>query len=235
MNRKEITLLFLLLSGISFLAITCKHEIPGVVNPGNVITTPSQTSNCSADTVYFANEILPLINSNCATSGCHDAISRKEGIDLSSYNKIRSYIKPFNAADSKLFEVIMKNNDDRMPPSPMPPLDAAQKAKLQKWINQGAGNNQCTGGCDTTNFTYAAAVSVTINTFCKGCHNPASLGGGVDLSTYASVKTQAINGRLLGSITYTTGFSAMPKGSNKLSDCQVRQVQKWIQAGAPNN
>ncbi len=74
-----------------------------------------------------------------------------------------------------------------------------------------------------------------MNTYCKGCHQPASLGGGIDLSTYAAVKVQALNGKLMGSITQASGFSAMPKGGSKFSDCKIIQLQKWIAAGTPNN
>jgi mono/diheme cytochrome c family protein len=73
-----------------------------------------------------------------------------------------------------------------------------------------------------------------MNTYCKGCHNPASLGGGIDLSTYAGVKTAAL-GRLMGTLNQAAGYSAMPKGGSKLSDCQIRQIEKWIQAGTLNN
>ena len=121
-----------------------------------------------------------------------------------------------------------------MPPPPMPALTQAQLSKMIIWINQGALNNECSSGCDTAVFTYAAAVAPLMNTYCKGCHNPASLGGGIDLSTYTAVKASAA-GRLLGSIKHTAGYAAMPKGSNKFSDCQVRQVEKWIQAGSQNN
>ncbi|MBK6635097.1 MAG: hypothetical protein IPG38_13005 [Chitinophagaceae bacterium] len=74
-----------------------------------------------------------------------------------------------------------------------------------------------------------------MNTYCKGCHNPSSLGGGIDVSTYASVKSIALNGKLMGSIMHTTGFIAMPQGSAKLSDCKIDQVRKWIAAGSVNN
>jgi mono/diheme cytochrome c family protein len=116
----------------------------------------------------------------------------------------------------------------------MPALTQTQLSKMIIWINQGALNNACSSGCDTAVFTYAGAVAPLMNTYCKGCHNPASLGGGVDLSTYAAVKSSAA-GKLLGSIKHAAGISAMPKGSNPLSDCQIRQVEKWIQAGTPNN
>lgn len=231
MSRTKITVLVLLLSVVSVLMITCKHEIPGIINGGN----PTQTNNCSTDSVYFVNEIQPLINSNCGTSRCHDAISHVDGIELTNYSKIRSYVTPFNAGNSKLYKVIIKTGSDIMPPKPMPALTTVQITKLQKWINQGALNNECSSGCDTTLFTYSGAVSGIMNTFCKGCHNPTSPGGGIDLSTYATVKAQALNGKLTGSIVHAAGFTAMPKGSNKLSDCQLIQVKKWIQAGTQNN
>jgi cytochrome c553 len=154
---------------------------------------------------------------------------------LTNYSNIKGYVSPFNAGNSELYKVCVKSGDERMPPPPMPALTSAQLSRMIIWINQGAHNNQCSGGCDSLVFTYGAAISVTMNTFCKGCHNPSSLGGGIDLSTYAATKAQALNGKLMGSISHSTGFKAMPQGGNKLSDCQVSQVQKWIQAGALNN
>lgn len=225
----------------SFFIITCKHELPGSISgvgdasSGGGSLLPTQTTNCSTDTTYFVNEIQPIINSSCSMSGCHDAITRAEGVELTSYAKIIRYVSPFNLSSSKLYTECIKTNNDRMPPVPMPALTSLQLTKISKWINQGAFNNQCTGGCDTTNFTYSGAVRIMNDTYCKGCHNPASLGGGIDLSTYASLKVQAANGKYLGSIKHSIGFFAMPKGGSKLSDCQIRQVEKWIQAGMQNN
>lgn len=219
------------------LFITCKHEIlsPGKNSNGN--NPPGAGGNsCNADTVYFGNTILPMISSGCAMSGCHDAITHKEGLILNSYAGIMKIVSPGNASGSKLYQVINTTNPgDIMPPPPHQPFSASDKASIQKWINQGAKNNQCNAGCDTTLFTFSGAVMPLMNTYCKGCHNPASLGGGIDLSTYTGVKASALSGRLLGSIKHATGYAAMPQGGNKLSDCQVQQVEKWIQAGTPNN
>lgn len=221
------------------LFITCKHEILSTgknSNDNNGSDPPVGGNSCSADTVYFNNTILPLISSGCAMSGCHDAITHKEGLVLNSYAGIMKIVSAGNASGSKLYQVINTTNPgDIMPPPPHLPFGTAEKASIQKWINQGAKNNQCTGGCDTTRFTFSGAVMPLMNTYCKGCHNPASPGGGVDLSTYAGVKTSAQSGRLLGSIKHTTGYAAMPQGGNKLADCQIQQVAKWIQAGTPNN
>jgi cytochrome c553 len=246
MKKTKWTILIFLLTGISFLAINCKHEIPLGVSPGNNTgnntgsntgtgggTTPSQANTCSPDTAYFANTILPLINSSCATTGCHDAISHREGVTLTTYSQIRAMVTPFNSGGSRLYSVITRTSgEDIMPPAG--PLASAQIANIKKWIDQGALNNQCSSGCDSSVFTYSGAVSVIMSTYCVGCHNSNSLGGGIDLSNYTAVKAAAL-GRMMGSINHTAGYSAMPKGGAKLSDCQIAQIQKWIQAGTLNN
>jgi len=217
---------------------SCKHEPPPIPengNPGGIIGAPGSIGRaCSPDSVYFANEISPLITSTCAMAGCHDAITHKEGVNLTTYSNIMKYVIAGNAASSKLYKEIIKTGSERMPPAPMPAWTADQKAKLQKWINQGAKNNAC-DACDTTDFKYSTAIKTLMANKCQGCHNPASLGGNVDLSTYAGVKASALSGKLYGSITWAAGISAMPKGGVKMPDCEIKQVKKWIDAGTPNN
>jgi hypothetical protein len=169
-------------------------------------------------------------------SSCHDAITKKEGVNLTTYSNILATggVIPGNPANSKLYKVLNKTGNESMPPPPAPAFTQAQKDIIYRWILQGAKNNAC-NDCDTTLFTYSGAVSPIMNTFCKGCHNPASLGGGIDASTYAAVKAIAVNGKLMGSITHKTGFIAMPQGSTKLSDCRIKQIQKWMTAGSLNN
>jgi mono/diheme cytochrome c family protein len=53
--------------------------------------------------------------------------------------------------------------------------------------------------------------------------------------SYTAVKTQVTNGKLLGSVKHAAGYSPMPQGGNKLSDCQITQITNWINAAAPNN
>ena len=47
------------------LFISCKHEIPFNAQDPPVI---GGMQTCSADTVYFQNKVLPLLNSSCAMS-----------------------------------------------------------------------------------------------------------------------------------------------------------------------
>lgn len=220
---------------VSILFATCKHEVPFVDKPGNDVP-PVLSETCSTDSVYFVNSVLPLVSSGCAMSSCHDAASHEEGLVLNSYPGIMRIVRPGSASSSKLYKVITNPDPgDVMPPPPHARFSASDIALIQKWINQGARNNQCNAECDTAVFTFSGAVMPLINTYCKGCHNPASLGGGIDLSTFNAIKLVAANGKLLGSIKHTPGFVAMPQGGNKLRDCQIRQIEKWISSGTNNN
>lgn len=227
----------LLLSGfvstLIIIAGSCIHDSfidPTSLNNGEISTPGCTTSG----TVCFESSVLPIFLSSCARSGCHDAATHEEGYVLDNYsNIVRKGIKPGDANDSKLYEVLFKSGDDRMPPDA--PLSQAQKDSIAAWINQGAKNTvNCNCSCDPAKFTYAAIIQPIITNQCVGCHKPGSLGGNIDLSTYSLVKVQVDNGKLLGSVTQSVGYSAMPKGS-KLSDCQIIQIKNWISAGAPNN
>jgi hypothetical protein len=178
---------------------------------------------------------MPMLASNCNMAGCHDNITHADGVNLTTYNNIIRYLVPGNASQSKLYRMVIRTDNERMPPPPAPALSAAQKVLLQKWIDQGAKNNSCTGRCDTATFTFSGAVKPIIDNKCLGCHNATNAGGNIDLSTHAGVKTVALNGKLYGSIAQLTGYSPMPKGAAKLSDCEIIQVRKWIAAGTLNN
>jgi mono/diheme cytochrome c family protein len=89
--------------------------------------------------------------------------------------------------------------------------------------------------CDTANVTFGASVTPVLSSNCVACHGGASPSAGIRLDTYAGVKLQADNGRLLGAITHGTSFSPMPKNANKLSDCNIAKIRLWIAAGALNN
>ena len=89
--------------------------------------------------------------------------------------------------------------------------------------------------CDSSNVTYAAKVLPIITFNCFGCHSASVASGNVILEGHSNLKTYADNGRLIGSITHAPGFSPMPKGGNKLSECDINIIQAWITSGAANN
>jgi uncharacterized membrane protein len=212
-------------------------DLPNVIDTIKVIVPPKPTVDCSPDTVYFKQTILPLVTSNCAKSGCHDAVSHKEGVILTDYTNIMREVKVSSPASSDLYKCLNETGDERMPPAPAAEFSLSNKALLLKWIQQGAKNNSCsnTANCDTINVTYNASVAPVLKTYCVGCHGTVSPSAGVDLSTYAGVKVQADNGRLLGSITHAVGYKPMPSSTSKLGLCEINQIQVWITKGTLNN
>jgi hypothetical protein len=91
--------------------------------------------------------------------------------------------------------------------------------------------------CDTSNITYSTHISPILRANCalSGCHNSASKSAGYAYETYNETKVSVNNGRLMGSIKHLSGFSSMPKGSSKLSDCNINKIQAWINKGAIDN
>lgn len=221
--------------------ISCKHEIPGGTDPepgpSPVVNPPVIT--CSPDTAYFQQQVLPIFISNCSMSGCHDAASHQDGVVLTDYNSIMltGEVEAGDPGDSEIWEKITEtDSDDRMPPPPRPALTQVQKETIRKWIMQGAKNNSCAGSaCDTSNVSYSGTIKSIISMKCQGCHGSSSPGGGHDFGTYTGVKARIDDGKLWGAINHMPGYSAMPKNGSKLSACELSQIKKWIDAGAPNN
>ncbi len=94
------------------------------------------------------------------------------------------------------------------------------------------------GDCNTLLPSYSLMVQPIISANCYSCHNTtnsAVSGGGYQLDSYAKLKVFVDNGKLVGVISHTAGFSPMPKNSAKLSDCNINKIKAWVNAGAPNN
>lgn len=229
-SKFKLSVIILAVISVSiFIFSACQHKPKEIINPAQKTdTTKIISTNCNKDSVYFVNTILPLLISNCNGSGCHNANDAAEDVVLNNYSNIINYVKAGDAAGSKLYKNITTAKDI-MPPSgklPQATLDI-----IAKWINQGAKNNYCTDGCDTTKYTYGAVISKVITNNCAGCHNT----GTTKIGTYAELKTQVDNGKLWGAINHTNGFLPMPSNSTFLQACEIKQIEKWIAAGALNN
>ena len=214
--------------------ISCKHEIP-VIPPDSSTSSGDSTTICDPNKIYFQQQVLPILVSNCAKSGCHDNASHKEGIILTSYNSTiqTGRVRPGQPNESELYKKIANGE---MPPAGNTPLTPAQKNLIYDWILQGAKNLVCENMCgDTVNVTFALSVKPIISNKCQGCHSGANPQGGIDLSTYNGVKAKVNDGKLWGSVNWSAGFSPMPKNGNKLTGCELTKIQKWIAQGAPNN
>lgn len=216
MNIKK----FSLIAAFAFVGVwgmqSCQHEQMGDPNAA----------------ICFERDILPIFNSKCAMSGCHDAGTAAEGYDLSNYSKIvGDGIVKGKPGKSEIYEEI---EDGEMPPKGYTKLSDAEKQMLYDWIADGAKNGiNCAVKCDSAVSGFTAVIQPMMTKYCVGCHAYPNASAQVELSGYIGVKN-AINQGLLKSIDHS-GYYPMPKGGAKLSDCEINQVRKWIQRGAPND
>ncbi len=91
--------------------------------------------------------------------------------------------------------------------------------------------------CDTTTVTFSNDIVPILTAKCNtaGCHDVATASGGYTLTTYAGAKVPALSGKMLGSVNWSAGFSAMPKNLPKLSTCEINKITRWVNQGALNN
>jgi hypothetical protein len=228
---KKITTLL----SIIILIIACRHTI--LTNDTVVVVgggTGGGGTGVTGDTVCFQNDVLPLFVGYCASAGCHNSITRADGVQLTDYTTIKRGIVPYNASSSKYYKEIVNG---KMPPNGSPKLNATQIALIQKWITQGANNTICNNNCDTSKYTYNTAIQTIFSNNCNGCHGNAPGSGGVYLGTYAASQTYiAANKTLfLNAINHSTTLPAaqrMPIGT-KMDSCKINTITKWINAGMP--
>jgi hypothetical protein len=202
------------------LLFSCKHD--PTLTPG----TPE---------VCFDSQILPVIQSGCAKSGCHDGNGEKQA--LTTYDEILRMVTPGKPLQSRLYKAVTANPhfENFMPPKPNTPLNSTQIDNIEIWILQGANHTTCTIECDTVNVTFSGSIIPINDTYCKGCHSGSNPSGGIMLTDYTTIKAAVDGGRYLGAIEQLPGFKPMPQGGSKLPDCNIYQINKWINQGMPNN
>ncbi|MCX6251598.1 MAG: hypothetical protein NTX61_12695 [Bacteroidetes bacterium] len=89
--------------------------------------------------------------------------------------------------------------------------------------------------CDSSNATYSQTIAPIMTANCNICHSTVLASGSVITDTWAGLNVVALNGKLWAGVDWSAGFSPMPKGSSKLSACDLAKIKKWINNGATNN
>ena len=227
---------------ITIFMITCKHEpFPGPEIINEEINTDTvefifNTTSCDENTIYFNNQILPIFISNCAISGCHDAVSAEEGVILTNYTNIMQKIEPGNPNDSEYYGILLETDPEKlMPRTPGTEngnsLPQDQINLIRDWILQGAKNNYC-DACDTTEYFFANAIKPIFQLNCAtsvGCHAQGSPNGA--FTTYDLIMQRVNNGLIEKRVI---AYKNMPPAA-PLTDCDMFLIKKWIDNGAFNN
>jgi len=89
--------------------------------------------------------------------------------------------------------------------------------------------------CDTTNITYSHSIAAIMAANCNTCHSGINPQKNVITDNYNDLNVIVKNGQLWKSVDHVEGVIPMPYQGNKLSDCNVKMIDKWIKAGALNN
>ncbi len=112
----------------------------------------------------FSSQVAPILKTNCALAGCHDAIKKEHGLDYSAapaevygmlVNRIAADHCNGDAAVTRVMPGQPQNSylmmllDDigrcdevpRMPPSPRLPLTPTELQLIRDWITAGAKND----------------------------------------------------------------------------------------------
>jgi len=104
------------------------------------IISPGQDPNGPPQPVSFSGDLIPIFTSNCALSGCHDAVpSHKPSLVAeNAYNALigGGYVNTAVPHASTIYTEIKSGS---MPPSGA--LKASDTQKVLDWIRNGAPNN----------------------------------------------------------------------------------------------
>lgn len=103
------------------------------INCTKVVIDESDTSELPplADTVYYDPTIANIMSSNCV--GCHSGSNPSSGVDLTNYSNVKF--------QTESGDLINRMND---PLNPMPPaglVPAADRQKIDKWLEDGFKEN----------------------------------------------------------------------------------------------
>ncbi|MFP5470640.1 MAG: c-type cytochrome [Bacteroidia bacterium] len=93
--------------------------------------------------------------------------------------------------------------------------------------------NQNTIICEPTG-SFSTEVLVIFSNSCMPCHSDSRREGGNSFESYnEAIKVDS--SLLLGVIRHESGFLPMPQGGGKLSDCDIKKIELWLENGSPNN
>ncbi|MCB9309444.1 MAG: hypothetical protein H6567_05220 [Lewinellaceae bacterium] len=103
------------------------------------------------------------------------------------------------------------------------------------WFSSCTKDAIITSDCTGVTPTYTDDIKAIMDASCaySGCHSAASKRDGIDLSTYAKVKSESQKNRFLGSIQHLSGYKRMPENASKLSDDTIQKIYCWIENGNP--
>ena len=112
--------IILSLSFLAILMISCSKDEPDTIDCNGI--TPTYTSNIKA-----------ILDTNCAKSGCHDAITVQSGVNLSTYATASAI-----SMEDRFLGVIQHKSGYPPMPNDGPKLPDATVEQLTCWVQNGS-------------------------------------------------------------------------------------------------
>jgi len=88
--------------------------------------------------VNFQDEVLPIFQTSCGISGCHDAGTAEKGYVYVDYASVMKSVVAGDPAKSEAYSAIIQKLGGYMPPAN--PLNEESRSLIRIWIEQGAQN-----------------------------------------------------------------------------------------------
>jgi hypothetical protein len=127
-NYKKISGIVFGLLAVTFTFSSCRKE---------PVLAPATEQVC------FDQKVMPVLQSHCAVSGCHDAGG--ESPQFTSYDDVKSLVKAGDPNKSKLYNVITSKGFvlTAMPPKGSTQLSIQNINDITVWILQDATHTTC--------------------------------------------------------------------------------------------
>jgi mono/diheme cytochrome c family protein len=114
---KKLTLSLVAISLLGILA-QCKKE--------------TTTIDCSGTTPTYVKDVKPILDANCASSGCHGAANPSDGINLSTYAAAKNA-----GGSSKFLDSIQHNGGAKAMPKGGSKMSDDKIKVLYCWVQNG--------------------------------------------------------------------------------------------------
>ena len=92
--------------------------------------------SCNTDSVTYSKVVKNILTQNCALSGCHDAATAMNGVELETIAGAQLI-----AHDGRLLGVINHASGFSPMPKDKPKLDDCSILQISKWVSNGAPND----------------------------------------------------------------------------------------------
>lgn len=104
---------------LTVLATACKKE-------------DIQTFECAGLTPTYTTDIKAIVDANCAVSGCHNSTTKANGMDLSTYEKVKN-----ESSKNRFLGAIQHLSGFKAMPKDRAKLSEANIQKISCWVQNG--------------------------------------------------------------------------------------------------